>query len=152
MKKYYMIVFSFLIAGCGMTRTTRIVGNYKSNTILYGEYEVVATFNPDGSFIYYLPFNYQATGNWHLSGDTLVLHSEKFQTDTLAPSYKCTDLEGKTDAYLVKGRKLYVINKTGWTKLVYLKKIQFVDIARGRIRRWIRHIYHKKPLVPTKNS
>lgn len=149
-----MLVFAFLIAGCGMTRTTttRIVGNYKSICILYGKPMVVATFNPDGSFIYYLPFNYQATGNWHLSGDTLVLHSEKFQTDTLAPSYKYTNLKGNTDAYLVKGRKLYVINKTGWTKDCYLKKIQFVDIARERIRWWMRHIYHKKPLVPTKNS
>jgi hypothetical protein len=55
-----------------------------------------------------------------------VLHSEKFQTDKLAPSYKCTDLEGKTDAYLVKGGKLYLINKQVGQRTVKLKRFNLL--------------------------
>lgn len=123
MKNIYMLVGALFFVGCSIIKPTKIVGTYKSTCVLYTEPKVVVTFNPDNSFVYNLPFKEQATGSWYLNGDTLFLHSEKFQTtDQLAPSYKYTDLEGKKDAYVIKGEKLYAINKEGITKSCYLKK------------------------------
>jgi hypothetical protein len=104
-------------------RPMKVVGTYKSTCVLYTEPSVIITFNEDKSFIYDLPLGERATGSWHLNADTLVLQSEKFQTtNQLAPTYKYTDLDGDMDAYLVKGNKLYPINKEGYTKSCYLKK------------------------------
>lgn len=123
MKNTYLLIGALFFVGCSTIKPTKIVGTYKSTCVLYTEPEVIATFNSDNSFIYNLPFKEQATGKWFLNGDTLVLHSEKFQTkDPLAPSYKCTDLEGNRDAYLVKGKKLYPINKEGHTRKCYFKR------------------------------
>jgi hypothetical protein len=123
MKNILILLIILLLTGCSAVKPIRVLGTYRSTCVLYTEPSLIATLNEDNSFVYNLPFGEKATGTWKLNADTLVLYSDKFQTaDQLAPTYKFTNLDGQKDAFLVKGSKLYLINKEGSTKGCYLKK------------------------------
>jgi len=109
-------------------RPMKIIGTYKSTCVLYGFPDLVVNFNPDSTFVYKMPYVEEIAGTWVVRQDTLILHSDKFPTQPPSESApankynKYTDLEGNKDAYLVKAKKLYPINKEGWTKSCYLKR------------------------------
>lgn len=109
-------------------KPTKIVGTYKSTCVLYGYPDLIVSFNFDSTFIYQMPYVKKITGSWVVKGDTLILYSDKFPVHPPSESFpadeynKYTNLYGKKDAYLVKGKKLYAINKEGLMKSCYLKK------------------------------
>ena len=125
MRRVHLLVFVLFCTSCN---SMKILGTYNSTCILYGYPSLVVKFNSDSTFTYKMPYVEEISGVWSVKNDTLLLHSDKFSN--LPPSEvkpadeynKYTNLDGKIDAYLVKGNKLYTINKEGYTKNCYLKK------------------------------
>lgn len=125
MKHFFIISCILLYVSCSVIKPIKIAGIYKSSCKLYGKPEIEVSLNLDSTFAYKRPYlEEEITGKWMVKKDTLILYSDKFinrSTDELTPKYKYTELEGK-DAYLVKGKKLLVVTKTGFSKNCYLQK------------------------------
>lgn len=123
MNRICIFLSTLFLLGCSVNKPAQIVGTYKSTCMLYNEPRLIVNFYPNNIFVYNLPFQEKAEGNWYIVGDTLFLHSDEFQTSNqVAPSYKYTDLEGRKDAYIIRRGKLYAINNEGTTKICYLEK------------------------------
>jgi hypothetical protein len=86
-------------------------------------------FNSDGTFTHKNLFAEKFSGTWEINKDTLILYSDKYMPQPpdsflgIAPRYKHTELEGR-DAYLIRGKKLFCVTKTGFTKDCYLFKVK----------------------------
>jgi len=128
MRRISILSCILICASCCVMCSMKVVGTYKSTCVLYGYPDLVVTFNFDGTFVYKMRYVEEIFGTWVIKRDTLILYSERFTDQPPSESApadkynKYTDLEGKKDAYLVKGKKLYPINKEGHTKGCYLKK------------------------------
>jgi hypothetical protein len=125
MRQVFVLLCILLFTSCSIVKPIKIAGIYNSSCKLYGKPDLEVKFNSDSTFVYKRPhLEENITGEWVIKRDTLMLYSDKFinqSKDELAPKYKYTELEGK-DAYLVKGKKLLVITKTGFRKDCYLQK------------------------------
>lgn len=128
MRQVFTLFLVLLCIRCSIIKPTRIEGTYKSSCVLYGSPDLIVNFKQGGNFVYKMPYVEEIIGTWVVRRDTLILYSDEFSNQlpsesTPANKYnKYTDLEGKKDAYLVKGEKLYPINKAGHTKSCYLKR------------------------------
>lgn len=96
---------------------------YFSNCLLYGKPEVVLELNNDNTFSY--NFRYakdKISGKWKKIKDTLILESDSFNInhEGLHPKVKMSNIKSY-DKYLIRNKKLYVINNEGKTKDCYLK-------------------------------
>lgn len=119
MKKTLIFLLFGLFVCCKSIKTN----TYFSTCTLYGKSEVSLRLNLDKSFIYNFTYYDKAIiGKWKVNSDTLILTSEFFNEsmDSLSPKIKNSDMNG-VDKYLIKGNKLFIINKTGLKNDCYLK-------------------------------
>lgn len=128
MKIRYILFCALFCASCSVTHPNKIVGSYKSYCVLYGYPSLIAEFNIDSTFIYKKPYLDEFSGTWTIKNDTLILYSNKFNTQLtdsskLTPKYNYTDLEGR-DAFLIRGRKLFSITKNGYSRDCFLSKVK----------------------------
>jgi hypothetical protein len=113
----------FLLFGLFVCCTSIKPNTYFSTCTLYVKSEVSLKLNRDKSFIYNFRYYDQAImGKWKVNSDTLILTSDFFNEsmDSLSPKIKNSDEYG-VDKYLIKGKKLFIINKAGRKKDCYLK-------------------------------
>jgi hypothetical protein len=121
--KLYLFVLIFC-AGCS-PKLSNVSGSYKSTCILHIYRNVILTLKKDNTFFYqFADLQEKINETWKLNGDTIFLYSKYFTEkylQPLAPKYKNTDLIDK-DAYLIHGKKLFVLTSMGKTKDCYLIK------------------------------
>lgn len=103
---------------------------YVSDCLLYGKPEVVLELNKDSTFCY--TFRYakdEVCGKWKKIKDTLILESDTFNInhEGLHLIVKMSNMKS-FDKYLIKNKRLYIINNEGKTKDCYLKSGSFVNI------------------------
>ena len=112
-------ILTFLLISC----KTSLQNSYKSNYMLYGKPSTILNLNDDNSFQYFFPYNQnEIKGNWERIKDTLILTSDLFniKNDTLLrPKVKESDFN-YVDKYLIKRKKLYLVNKNGVNKNHFL--------------------------------
>ncbi len=119
MKTVFYLIF-FTLASCSVQKGLQ--GDFMSSCNLYNQTSLKLTLNENGEFQYHFAYNDEIVkGKWILSGDTLILNSDKFliKRDPISPKIQNTDL-ADVDKYLVKQNKLFVINKTGMDKNCFL--------------------------------
>ncbi|WP_264538216.1 hypothetical protein [Flavobacterium sp. N1736] len=119
MKKILIFLVLGLCICCKSIKTT----TYFSTCRLYGKSEVTLKLNLDKSFIYNFRYNdKEIVGKWKMKSDTLILTSDIWSEsiDSLSPKIKASDIYG-VDKYLIKGNKLFIINKLGRSEDCYLK-------------------------------
>ncbi|URC11760.1 hypothetical protein [Flavobacterium sp. B183] len=119
MKNTLIFLFFGLFVGCSPIKTN----TYFSTCVLYGAPEVSLKLNLDKSFIYNFRYSDRAIiGKWKMNSDTLILTCDLWteSIDSLSPKIKTSDMYG-VDKYLVKGSKLFIINRDGRSKNCYLK-------------------------------
>ncbi|URC11674.1 hypothetical protein [Flavobacterium sp. B183] len=116
--KLIFLVFGLFICCKSVKPTT-----YSSSCMLYGTSEVSLKLNLNKSFIYNFKYADRAIiGKWKVKSDTLILTCDLWteSIDSLSPKIKTSDMYG-VDKYLVKGSKLFIINRDGRSKNCYLK-------------------------------
>ncbi len=117
--KIVFCIMTFLLISC----KTSLQNSYKSNYMLYGKPSTILNLNDDNSFQYFFRYNQnEIKGDWKRIKDTLILTSDIFniKNDTLLrPKVKESDFEN-VDKYLIKRKKLYLINKNGVDKKHFL--------------------------------
>ena len=129
MKQIILYCVLLLCTGCSILRPNKIVGTYFSHCRPYGLPELRIDFNSDGTFTHKNLFGEKFFVTWEVNKDTLILYSDKYMPQPpdsflgIAPRYKHTELEGR-DAYLIRGKKLFCVTKTGFTKDCYLFKVK----------------------------
>ena len=119
MIKTFTYLTLFLIVSCKPT----VYSLYKSKCYLYGESELILTLKEDKTFNYKFRYYDEIIyGNWLIKKDTLILKSDKFEQilDSFTPKIKNTDIDN-LDIYLIRGKKLLIVNKDGETNNCYLK-------------------------------
>ena len=148
--KSFLVIFLVLLCGaCHVVRPSRLVGTYGSRCVVYDcVSDLIVQFNPDSTFVYYMYLVDEIKGKWHICNDTVILYSNKFPPpgrkfpdhldsvvlakilDSSDTTYlpvgeynKYTDLDNR-DAFLIKGKKLYAINKLGMRKSCPLLKLK----------------------------
>lgn len=121
MIRKYLFLTLFILISC----KPNVNPLYKSTCILYGESELFLTLEKDNTFIYKFRYNDEIiNGYWSVNKDTLILKSDRFEQvlDSFTPKIKNSDID-KLDKYLIRGKKLFLINKDGYTKKCYLKSL-----------------------------
>ena len=119
MIKTFTYLTVFLLVSCKPT----VYSLYKSKCYLYGESELILTLREDKTFNYeFRYYDEVIKGNWLVKKDTLILKSDRFEQtlDSFNPKIKNSDID-KLDKYLIKGKKLFILNKDGETNKCYLK-------------------------------
>jgi len=99
------------------------LGSYKSTCTQYHQAELILDLQANNLFSYRFANNPNLiSGSWFVVNDTLILKSGHFKTlsDTLFPITKMTDFPNQ-DKYLIKDRKLFILNKEGKSNVCFLK-------------------------------
>jgi hypothetical protein len=111
--------------------TNQLPGTYQSICVLYDRMpEVVLTLNSNNTFSYRLPYiEDKIEGTWTTDKDSLVLTSDYFSnfgtSEPMTPIRKYTDVPGKKDIFIIRGKKLYAANRKGeLKKSCYLEKLK----------------------------
>ena len=121
--QFLLFVMIFLLSNCKINYS----GRYISRCWIQTRTELFFDVKNDSTFQYFFAYHEisdeEIKGKWEINKDTLILFSPKFleKRDTLSPIVKNTDLDS-LDQYLIRGRKLYPINKIGVKKTCYLVK------------------------------
>lgn len=107
----WLLIFIVLLGSC---QPKRFVGTYVSACTAYHKSNLILICHADSSFEYKFLYNPDTIlGRWAVKKDTLILFSDYF---SLKNDYlwklKNTDLEG-VDEYLLKKKKLFIINSNG---------------------------------------
>ena len=129
MKTSDILVFLVVFSACTF-RFDKTESTFSSTCILYGSPDLVITLYSNGRFEYKMPYVEDINGSWTQIKDTLVLTSERFSAVNPSEAKpaniynKYTDLEGDKDQFLIKGKKLYAINKNGVSKKCELTKVK----------------------------
>ena len=114
-----------LCASCSTSRQPKIVGTYTTNCVIYDMFPLlVAEFKSDSTFVYKKPYLEKFGGTWEVKNDTVFLYSDKFRDQIekeLTPVYNYTDLKGKKDAFLIRGKKLFPITSGPKSKCALFK-------------------------------
>ncbi|MCW5922897.1 MAG: hypothetical protein KIS77_11170 [Saprospiraceae bacterium] len=122
MKKIITMLSILSFFGCVGNRLTS--GMYISTCRINDLTAVKLQINKDSTFQYFLAYNDELViGKWKVIKDTLFLTSSKFEErrESLRPVIKNTDQPLK-DMYLIKEKKLKIINTHGVTNDCYLKR------------------------------
>lgn len=128
MKKKLLCLF---IISCTQISCYNSLKNiYFSDCLLYGKPEVVLELNNDSTFCY--NFRYatdKVCGKWKKIKDTLILESDTFNInhEGLHPIVKMSNIKS-FDKFLIKNKRLYIINNEGKAKDCYLKSGNFIDV------------------------
>ena len=137
MKNYLIVVFLMLLScSCSVTKNVNFSGRHVSFCHNLGFPELVADFNKDYTFQYkYVHDPDTISGKWEVKNDTLFLFSKTFEKKTVSLT-KLVDFIVATpdstdepevnngqyteidnmDVYLIRGKYLYRLTKTGFTK------------------------------------
>ena len=125
MKIIYTLTCILLCASCSTSRQPKIVGTYTTNCVIYDMFPLlVAEFKSDSTFAYKRPCLEKFGGTWKVKNDTVFLYSDKFRDQIekeLTPMYNYTDLKGKKDAFLIRGKKLFPITSGPKSKCALFK-------------------------------
>ncbi|TAF68318.1 MAG: hypothetical protein EAZ55_00105, partial [Cytophagales bacterium] len=119
MKRIILLVFTpIIITSCQTAKLRQ--GNYISTCLIYGKPEAELIIGTNNYFRYNFAYGSEnIEGNWKILDNTLILYSDKF-TEERDTYYiiKYTNLDS-LDKYLIRGKRLYVINKEGVQKYCY---------------------------------
>jgi hypothetical protein len=124
MKQSLIIALPFLMYGCQSSKIK--ISNYNSTCWLHTQTDVILKIYENDIFEYSFAYSDEKIiGNWSVKDDTLILFSDKFleKREDLSPIVKNTNFDG-LDKYLIRGKKLYAINKEGVEKHCYLVKLK----------------------------
>lgn len=123
-----LVIISILIfSSCTINKSRLSKAKFISTCFLHRHPSVILTLSGDNLFKYKFAYlDEDVVGSWHINSDTLFLKSIFFQKEyqaALTPSYKYTDYNDSTDAFILKKNKLYKINDLGQVqKDCYLKR------------------------------
>lgn len=121
-KLYLTITTMLLLSNCSIF--IRVNGDYNSTCVLHFERSVKLNIASNGQFEYKFAYNDEIIkGEWERVGDTLFLTSNRFfPSENFTPVTKNTNYSYKQDAYLIRNKKLYILDSLGVRKICYLKK------------------------------
>ncbi len=116
-------ILSLLLTNC----KSSIKKVYYSNCILYGKPEYKLIMKDSLNFEFISSFNDSIKGRWKINKDTLILESNSFlksdlfdiNKDSILKNVKYTVYE-KQEKYLIKKKRLFLINKNGIDENCYL--------------------------------
>ncbi|GAB4347145.1 MAG: hypothetical protein OHK0038_27160 [Flammeovirgaceae bacterium] len=122
----FILLFGSLAFGCN----TIHIGKYRDICVASGhKCRLEISLRNDSSFQYFFAYHEisdeEIKGKWKINKDTLILFSNKFleKREELSPIVKNTNIDS-LDKYLIRGKKLYAINKEGVKKYCYLVHIK----------------------------
>ena len=119
MRVAILLTFVFCTMSCTSKYAALTLGHYVSTCYLHRYPTCIIKLERDSTFEYSRAYlEEKITGTWVLRKDTLILKSELFalkKTPELwpRPKYKNTDYSPTADAYLLKKRKLIVLDSDG---------------------------------------
>jgi hypothetical protein len=121
MRKFrFVVILTLLFVSCHSVKIQN--SNYDSICWLQTKKSVTLKIDNNNSFQYFFAYSdEEIKGKWIIKKDTLILFSPKFleKKEELSPIVKNTNLDS-LDKYLIRGKKLYAINKEGVKKHCYL--------------------------------